>query len=497
MSLNILGKGTGKTDFYLNWDVKDRDAMIKESEAKYRLIADHASDMISIIDPDSYCYTYVSPSYEKVLDCKAEEVLGQDCMEVIHPDDRAAMQEVLLKGIQEGFGLAQYRIQKKDGTIIWVETSGKIIEADEIFSGILFISRDISERQRMQETLCDQLNYMNTLIHNMNELCYTVDLDYRLTFANQKAVQVSGYSLEERIGKSVLDFVPASDQEGVRQEIRKHLDDGETSIHEHSFIRKDGSELLLREKSAPIIENGKVIGVVALAEDITQQRKIEKEMARLEQMNMVAEIAASIAHEIRNPMTTVQGFLQIMRQKYYMQEDKNHIDLMLEELGRANYIITEFLSLAKNKVIDLHYQNLNSIVENMASLLLAEAVKRNNRISFKLGSIPDLLLDEKEISQLIINLVRNGLEAMQTGGTIIVKTYQDTGGIVLAVQDEGTGIAPEIKKHLGTPFLSGKENGIGLGLAVCYSIVERHSASIDYDTGSAGTTFRVRFTENP
>ena len=110
-----------------------------------------------------------------------------------------------------------------------------------------------------------------------------------------------------------------------------------------------------------------------------------------------------------------------------------------------------------------------------------------------MGDIPDLLLDKKEIHQVIHNLTRNGLEAMPPGGCLFIRTYKDGDVVVLAVQDQGKGIEPDVLEKLGTPFFTTKENGTGLGLAVCYSIAARHNAKIEIETGADGTTFYIKF----
>lgn len=127
---------------------------------------------------------------------------------------------------------------------------------------------------------------------------------------------------------------------------------------------------------------------------------------------------------------------------------------------------------------------------------MADAMTINKSIRTELGVIPDLLVDEKEIRQLLLNLVRNGLEAMPAGGTLAIKTYAEANEVILAIKDEGQGISPEMLTKLGTPFITTKENGTGLGLAVCYSIVARHKGTINVETGPDGTTFYIHFKQN-
>ena len=166
---------------------------------------------------------------------------------------------------------------------------------------------------------------------------------------------------------------------------------------------------------------------------------------------------------------------------------------MIDELDRANSIITEFLSLAKDRVVELKVQSLKEIVQNIFPLIQADGVISDKYIQMELDEVSEIPLDKKEIHQLILNLVLNGSQAMSPGGTMKIRTFMDEEEIVLAVQDDGPGIAPEVLGKIGTPFFTTKENGTGLGLAVCYSIAARHNAKIDIETGSTGTTFFVRF----
>jgi len=139
----------------------------------------------------------------------------------------------------------------------------------------------------------------------------------------------------------------------------------------------------------------------------------------------------------------------------------------------------------------LHH--LNSIIDALFPLIQAEATLSGKTVELGLGECPELLLDEKEIRQLILNLALNGLEAMDAGGKLTIKTYTDMQDVILEIQDQGSGIKEELLDKLGTPFLTTKENGTRLGLAVCYSVASRHNAAIEVKTGEWGTTFFVRF----
>ncbi|KAF1083768.1 Sporulation kinase A [Sporotomaculum syntrophicum] len=221
-------------------------------------------------------------------------------------------------------------------------------------------------------------------------------------------------------------------------------------------------------------------------------------VAKFDRLNLISKLASSIAHEIRNPMTSVRGFLQLLQTKSDFDSYSDYFNVMLQELDRANGIINEFLSLARNNNISLKRKNINDILNLMQPLIQADALKEDKSFCLELEEIPDLFLDENEIRQVILNLTRNGLEAMLPGGTLTVRTYIEDKEVVLEVQDQGTGIEHKLIDNIGSPFFTTKENGTGMGLAVCFSIAERNNASINFKTGPEGTTFYVRFkTQEP
>lgn len=242
-----------------------------------------------------------------------------------------------------------------------------------------------------------------------------------------------------------------------------------------------------------VTPSGQIEGVIVNARDITEKKNTEGHLARLEALNLVGEMAASIGHEVRNPMTTVRGFLQLLNNKDEFKKYSNHFHLMINELDRANSIITDFLSVTKKRSVNKSKMNLNKIIQNMTILIKANAIVENKEVVLELNDIPDLILDEREIDQLLLNLARNGLESMDAGGTLTIKTLRIDNEVILIVEDEGTGIPTDIIAKIGTPFITTKETGTGLGLTVCFNIANRHNAVIDFETGDKGTIFYVRF----
>lgn len=230
-----------------------------------------------------------------------------------------------------------------------------------------------------------------------------------------------------------------------------------------------------------------------LKQEIEKRERIEHEVAKLERLNIIGQLAAGLGHEVRNPMTTIRGFLQMLQNKPDMLTYKSYFDLMIEELDRTNSIITGYLSLAKIKPTKLKRQSLNKLLDNLFPLLLADAYSQGKKCVFEPGDLADLDIDTNEITQMVLNLARNGLEAMPSNGCLSISTFMEEQSIVLSVSDEGTGIDEEHLLKLGTPFFTTKESGTGLGLPMCFSIADRHNAVIEVRSNPLGTTFLVRF----
>lgn len=318
-----------------------------------------------------------------------------------------------------------------------------------------------------------------------------VTLDYKgcIQEINLTGASLIGLERSRLIGLPMCVFVVRSDMKLFLDHLRRCRLSNKKVITELSLAAKSGSPVQVQLLSVPDISaGGDMFQYKTVITDIT-----ERKLSYLDRLNLVGEMAAGIGHEIRNPMTTVRGFLQLYREKDALTQYKGSFDLMIDELDHANSIITEFISLARNKMLDLKIQDLNKILKNLFPLIQTEAMALNANIKLQMEDIPVLPIDEKEISQLILNLVRNGIEAMASGGNLTIRTYADSQEVVLSVQDQGSGIEPGMLEKIGTPFFTSKDFGTGLGLAVCYNIAARHNAVINVETSSAGTTFFVRF----
>lgn len=226
-----------------------------------------------------------------------------------------------------------------------------------------------------------------------------------------------------------------------------------------------------------------------------QKLALQRCLSMAERLHTLGEMAACVTHEIRNPLTTVHGYLQMFSHKKEFDTYHGQLQLLLEELDRTNLLIKEYLALSREDAADLKPTQLNTIITSLYPLIQAQANSCGKEVQVELGILPEINLDEKEMRQLILNLSRNGLEAMEKGKILSIRTWQDPSSdeVKLSIRDEGSGIPKHILDNIGKPFQTTKENGTGLGLAVCHRIVKRHKAKMEIQTGNNGTEICVGF----
>lgn len=248
--------------------------------------------------------------------------------------------------------------------------------------------------------------------------------------------------------------------------------------------------------NTPMInDEGIIDGAVCLFVDVTERVRQEMEMKRLEKLRLVGQMAASLSHEIRNPLTVIRGFLQLYAQKPSHQPAKDQFDLLLGEIDRVSEIVQEFLSLARDRGGDMHQQSLAEVVGQVAPLLASEAAINGVQLQLDLQETGTVRICESDIKQLLLNLYRNAVEACEPGGMVLLATGLDElGRPYLRVQDDGCGIPHQVLEQLGTPFVSTKQNGTGLGLPLCFSVAQAHGAELSFHAGpQGGTTVTLLF----
>ncbi|WP_353853133.1 ATP-binding protein [Dehalobacter restrictus] len=327
-----------------------------------------------------------------------------------------------------------------------------------------------------------------TIMEGIGDGFFALDKEWCFTYVNKEMKKNMGHDREDLIGRNIWDVYSVLADSATRVNLRQALEEN-ISLHWEEYISPENK--YFQYHAYPFKQ-----GLTVFVRNITELKQRDKEMQRLERLNLIGQMAAGISHEVRNPLSTVRGFLQLLEGQSDSELKIEYMDLMITEIDRANEILTDFLSVAKVSAEGTKEENINNIINRLYPMLQADAHSSDKELLLELMDIPSIDLNESEIKQLILNLVRNALEETATKGKVYIKTYRVQEGVVLAIQDHGKGIPQSVQDTLGTPFVTTKENGTGLGLAISLGIVRRHQARLEFLTGEEGTTFFITFPLN-
>lgn len=352
--------------------------------------------------------------------------------------------------------------------------------------------------QRAREELSASEERFRLLADNAGDIIYLLHLHpVHFEYISPSVTKLIGYTPEffYKYPEKAAEILFPTDLSFLEQLFNQ---DGFAVPHYFRIKSNTGKQMWLEQQAVIFYDRqGEPTAIEGIVRDITYRIKMEQNVSRLQRFNLVGQIAAGIGHEIRNPLTGVRGFLQMMYEMDDYQTNPDILKLMVEELDRANSIIEDFLSLSRSRYYSQKWICINRLLVSFLPLLQADATLQDKHIALELKEIPELYLDEKEFRQMVLNLARNGLEAMTAGGILTIATRKEKQEVIMEVRDQGCGINPELLDKLGTPFFTTKEKGTGLGLAVCYSIMHRHRGKITVETNTEGTSFFVRFPLQP
>jgi two-component system, sporulation sensor kinase B len=233
------------------------------------------------------------------------------------------------------------------------------------------------------------------------------------------------------------------------------------------------------ELSSSLIVLATLIAIIYLIENMNEQIEMKQELIRTEKMNVVSQLAASVAHEIRNPMTSVRGFMQLMQKENLTKEQHLYINISIEELDRAQEIINQYLALAKPQTDQYETIDLTSVIQQSIDVMHSYAILNSIHITQQVESSLEIEGLKLEIQQVLINIIKNAIEAIKSEGEIWITATKNSNGFVsIQIKDNGVGMTEDQMKKLGSPYYSTKEKGTGLGLTVCHQIVKQMGGQI-------------------
>jgi two-component system sensor histidine kinase PilS (NtrC family) len=374
---------------------------------------------------------------------------------------------------------------------------------------VAYLSSFLSHRLRMVKeelvrasiNLEEQKAFNRNIVQSMGNGLITINPDGKITSSNPAAIALTGYSIEESLEIPIGQLIPLVEL--------KNLLSGDKILDlpnqiEGEYKRKDGRIIFIRIKISHLADLN-APGYILVFEDLTEVKEMQEKVLRTEQLAAVGRFSAELAHEIRNPLTSLSGSIQVLARGLKLEDSyKKLMEIVMKETDRLNTILSDFLNYAQPKKNNNTIIDLTQLTQDVIMLLKnKEGRSSKKKIVFK-RTTEHLIIngDEEQIKQVVWNLCINALDAMSEGTLTLslrdVISFQsgefqaDHGGMVLEFQDEGCGIAADQINNIFDPFYSSKKDGVGLGLATVYKIINRNGGVMDVkSTLGEGTLFTV------
>ncbi|MCK5511890.1 MAG: PAS domain S-box protein, partial [Thermodesulfovibrionia bacterium] len=476
---------------------------LKESEQRYMEIVESSSDIIHSIDTDELIICSNSKACER-LGYSQGELIGRHISEICTPETWHELKNELKKIKREGVGFVDAgKIIKRNGGLLDVAVhSTAMYDKNKNFLGVRLITRDITERKQAEEALRESEERYRLLFEESRDAIYITLRNGEFVGINQSALDLFGYTKEEITRLNINDFyVDPDDRDMFTQTIEQI---GFVRDYAVKLRKKDGTEMVCMLTSTVRQDNnGNILGYQGIIRDITDLKRMEEELMKIEKLESVGILAGGIAHDFNNILTTIVGNITLAK----MSHPKKHISEILTDAEKAclhaKDLTKQLLTFSKGGIPIKKISSLAELLKDSASFALRGSnIKCEFTISDDLWAVE---IDEGQISQVFNNLVINANQAMPKGGIISMQAENvilddrqsslplPNGEYVkIIIRDKGIGIPRNHIKKIFDPYFTTKQSGSGLGLTTTYSIISNHGGYIDVESEvGAGTTFYI------
>jgi PAS domain S-box-containing protein len=459
--------------------------------------------------------TSFNRSAEEITGFRKEEVLGMECRQVLKSDlcqETCPLADVL----EIGKSVYNYEIMitTKNGNTVPVNiTTSPLISKENKIIGAVENFRDLTKHEGLWGRLRKERNKAQQYLNIAGVIIVAIDRNGIVTLINKKGCDVLGYEEKGILGKDWYDLCVQEDERKQRKESHLKLMAGEEEMvedYENTILTKSGEERIIAWHNTLITDDkGNLLGTLSSGEDITKRKLTEEELIHSEKMASLGQLAASVAHEVNNPLAGIMVYVKLLLKKHRANEiqtesTEDQLKKMDRELDRTTRIIKNLLDFARLSEPSIRSVNVNKIIEAALQLVGNQINLENIELIKQMqDNLPPVRADFDKIQQVLINILLNAIQAMPEGGTLTIYTAKADevkiddsvkNTVKIDIADTGVGIPKENLNKLFNPFFTTKEKGkgVGLGLSVVHGIIGKHKGRIDVESElNKGTTFTI------
>lgn len=455
-----------------------RDGLEEELEA----VQQAAQDMLFVFSNEGKVL-YTNPAVEHSLGYSTADITGQPLASYVHPGDLRTLARVrqdLTKNRAAAVRSFEARFLCSSGEYRWLDWSVVTAHPERF---VYAVARDA----RSEEAVQSQPGLTPNTLEGIADPVFVFNGDWQLTYINDSGETIAGGARKSLVGELLWELFPDLSQGQANMLLRAAVAKQEDAHFETTEL---AANRLYRIHAYPTER-----GLMLLCHDVTDLRSHERELAELDRQYTLAQLAAAMSHEIRNPLAAARGFAQLLADEATgrQQDETEQLEIILSELDRATSVLENLLAAAKLQPQEPRPCSLTTIVEKTLPTIRADALNSAKKVVTYLQPVPAVPLDPQAVRHVVYSLARNGLEAMEQGGCLTLTTEARAEEVLLTVANEGGTFDSGLLYGFGQPALHEKSTTAGLDLAVCYNTVARLGGSVDITTDPDGTTFYVSF----
>lgn len=441
-------------------------------------------------------FLYITDKALNIVGYTREEVIGKNVFStnIVNTKTKAIMIANLAKRMM-GFKVAPYVVEliMKDGRKLLFELNATKIKFEGQSADIVLF-RDVGERERMREALEKEQERFRDVASNTGDWIWETDAEGRYTYSSPVVEQILGYTLEEILGKHIMDFSSCQEDEQVSSEVTKVFEQRERFIDfACRAAHKNGTFVFLERNAIPMFDStGQFLGYRGVDRDITERRAMQQKILKSQRFAAIGEIAAMIAHDLRNPLQGIANGTYFLKRKIAAEDDsttKEIFELLEEAVRYSNKIVDDLLDYSREIHLELEETSPKSLVEGTLATL---ELPQNIRVLDASESETSIKVDPDKMKRVFVNLLKNSIDAMPNGGTLSITSKESNSNVQFSFTDTGIGMSKETLEKLWTPLFTTKAKGMGFGLPICKRIVEAHGGKISAEsTLGKGSTFII------
>ena len=462
----------------------------------------HSTDGIIITDLEGRVIE-VNQAFLEIFGYEYEEVIGRTTGFLRAPETSDEFYRQMWHSINTtGEWKGEIINRKKNGELIpiWLSITPVYENGERI--GYMGVEIDISEKKRIENELIKEKMFTESLIETANSLIVGLNLHGEITIFNKKLEEVTGYKKTEVLGKNWFElFLPP----GVRptaEEIFETIVQGKLpSYHEVPILTRQGEERYISWSNTPIRnENQEIIGALGIGQDITEQKRLEKQILRSERLATIGQMAAKVAHEIRNPLSSISLNAELLGDELragsgrISEEAEVLLKSIMSEVDRLAILTEEYLQFSRLPDADPHPADLTQLIHEVIEFVEPETSSRGIQIISELEEKPTILVfDAQQIRRVLLNIIKNAIDAMKNGGLLKIKVKEFEKFVEISISDTGEGIPENARDKIFEPFYTTKDMGTGLGLAISHQVIQEHGGKLYFNSEiGKGTTFFIQ-----